>query len=193
MIYVVVFYVVAYVVACCTPTQPRVAPLCCGVLCRGVMCCSVLCFGVLCCGALCCGTLCCGVVVFCIVVFCVVVFCVLVCYVVVLYVVVFCAEGAVTIRQWPGCLPTGTRKREGCVYSACAVCKCVDVGRKRGVGETWRSPTRRLLSAQKLPLHSLSLRLLVQAQLLQHPRHRVVRAHAGLQQRRTPLGVGVRD
>ena len=26
-----------------------------------------------------------------------------------------CAEGAVTKRQWPGCLPTGTGKREGCV------------------------------------------------------------------------------
>ena len=62
--------------------------------------------------------------------------------------------------------------------SARAVCKCVDVGGKRGVGETWRSPTRRLLSAQKLPLHSLSLsvRLLVRAQLLQYPRHCAVRA-----------------
>ena len=29
--------------------------------------------------------------------------------------VVCCAEGAVTRRQWPGCLPTGTGKREGCV------------------------------------------------------------------------------
>ena len=52
------------------------------------------------------------------------------------------------------------------MYSARAVCKCVDIGGKRQVGETWRSPTRRLLSAQKLSLHSLSLRLLVQAQLL---------------------------
>ena len=43
------------------------------------------------------------------------------------------------------------------MYSMRAVCKCVDMGRKRGVGETWRSPTRRLLSAQKLPLHALSL------------------------------------
>ena len=60
------------------------------------------------------------------------------------------------------------------MYSARAVCMCVDVGGKRGVGETWRSPTRRLLSAQKLLLHSLSLRLLVQAQLLLHPHHRAV-------------------
>ena len=29
--------------------------------------------------------------------------------------VVWCAEGAVTRTQWPGCLPTGTGKREGCV------------------------------------------------------------------------------
>ena len=77
--------------------------------------------------------------------------------------VVCCAEGAVTKRQWPGCLPTGTGKREGCVSSARAVCKCVDIGGKRGVGETWRPPTRRLLSAQNLPLHSHSLRVLVQA------------------------------
>ena len=93
--------------------------------------CVVLCCVVLCCAVLCCVVLCCVV------------------------------PNAVTKKQWPGCLPTGTGKREGCVYSACAVCKCVDVGRKRGVGETWRSPTRRLLSTQKLPLHSLSLRLLV--------------------------------
>ena len=65
------------------------------------------------------------------------------------------------------------------MYSARAVCKCVDIGWKRGVGGTWRSPTRRPLSAWELLLHSLSLRLLVQAQLLQHPRHRAVRAQAG--------------
>ena len=32
-----------------------------------------------------------------------------------------CAEGAVTRKQWPGCLPTGTGKREGCV-SKCVLC-----------------------------------------------------------------------
>ena len=37
--------------------------------------------------------------------------------------VVWCAEGAVTRRQWPGCLPTGTGKREGCVCCVRAVCK----------------------------------------------------------------------
>ena len=35
-------------------------------------------------------------------------------------VVVWCAEGTVTRRQWPRCLPTGTGKREGCV-SQCAL------------------------------------------------------------------------
>ena len=38
--------------------------------------------------------------------------------------VVWCAEGAVTRRQWPGCLPTGTGKRAGlCVW--CALCVSV--------------------------------------------------------------------
>ena len=46
--------------------------------------------------------------------------------------VVWCAEGAVARRQWPGCLPTGTGKREGRVCSARAVCKCVVMGGKRG-------------------------------------------------------------
>ena len=46
--------------------------------------------------------------------------------------VMWCAEGAVTRRQWPGCLPTGTGKREGCVCCVCAVCECVFLGGKRG-------------------------------------------------------------
>ena len=50
--------------------------------------------------------------------------------------VVWCAEGAVTRRQWLGCLPTGTGKREGCVCSVRAVRKCVDIGGERGVRET---------------------------------------------------------
>ena len=62
-----------------------------------------------------------------------------------------------------------------------AVCKCVVIGGKRGVGETWVYRSRRLLSSQKFPLYSLSLRLLVQAQLLQYPRHHIARAQAGLQ------------
>ena len=154
----------------------------CGVVWCGVVWCGVVWCGVVWCGVVWCGVVWCGVV-WCGVVWCGVVWCGVLC----------CAEGTVTRRQWPGCLPTGTGKREGGVYSARAGCKCVDIGGKRGVGETWRSPTMRLLSAQKLPLHSLSLHLLVQAQLLQHPRHRAVRAQAGLQQRGTRLGVGVPD
>ena len=38
--------------------------------------------------------------------------------------VVWCAECAVTRWQWPGCLPTGTGKREGCVLK-CALCASV--------------------------------------------------------------------
>ena len=48
---------------------------------------------------------------------------------------------------------------------------CVSVwlsAERGGVGETWLSPSWRLPSSQELSLHSLSLRLLVQAQLLQH-------------------------
>ena len=74
--------------------------LCCVVLCCVVLCCVVLCCVVLCCVVLCCVVLCC-------VVLCCVVLC--------------CAEGAITKRQRPGCLPTGTGKRAGlCVL--CARC-----------------------------------------------------------------------
>ena len=75
----------------------------------------------------------------------------------------------------------------------CVVRKYVDIGGKRGLGEPWRSPTRRLLSAQKLSLDSLSFRVLVQAQLLQHPGHCAVQAWLGLEQRGTCLGLGVLD
>ena len=40
----------------------------------------------------------------------------------------WCAEGAATKRQWPGCLPTGTGKREGrgcCAHAVCCVCPLV--------------------------------------------------------------------
>ena len=60
-----------------------------------------------------CGVVWCGVV-WCGVVWCGVVWCG----------VVWCAEGVVTRRQWPGCLPTGTGKGEGCV-SKCALCASV--------------------------------------------------------------------
>ena len=103
--------------------------------------------------------------------------------------VVWCAEGAVTRRQWPGCLPTGTGKRAGlCVLCARRVYVCRSWWRE---GEPGRPG--RLALLQELPLHSLSLHLLVQAQLLQCPCHRAARAQAGLQQRGTRLGVGVLD
>ena len=41
--------------------------------------------------------------------------------------------------------------------SARALCRCVNIAGKRGVGETRRSPTRRLLSSRKFPLYTLSL------------------------------------
>ena len=94
----------------------QVLVLCCAVLCYAVLCCVVLCFAVLHCIVLCCAVLCC--VVLCCVVLCCVVLC--------------CAEGAVTRRQWPGCLPTGTGKRKGCVCSTRAVCQCVVFGGKWG-------------------------------------------------------------
>ena len=46
--------------------------------------------------------------------------------------------------------------------SARAVCKCVVIGGKRGSRGNWTPPTKRQLSAEKFPWHSLSLRLLVQ-------------------------------
>ena len=99
---------------------------CCPVLCCVVLCCVVLCCVVLCCVVLCCVVLCCVVlcrVVLCCVVLCCVVLCrVVLCCVVLCCVVLRCAEGAVTRRQWPGCLPTGTGKREGCVCCVRAVC-----------------------------------------------------------------------
>ena len=60
----------------------------------------------LCCVGLCCVVLC-WVGLLCCVVLCCVVLC--------------CAKGAVTRRQWPGCLPKGTGKREGCVCCVRAV------------------------------------------------------------------------
>ena len=79
-------------------------PYLCGV--RVVLCCVVLCCVVLCCVVLCCVVLC----------------CVVLCCVVLCCVVLYCAEGAVTRRQWLGCLPTGTGKRVG----LCVLCvRCV--------------------------------------------------------------------
>ena len=54
--------------------------------------------------------------------------------------VLCCAEGAVTRRQWPGCLPMGTGKREGCECSVRTVCKCVVLGGNRGKGRPGGHP-----------------------------------------------------
>ena len=59
----------------------------CGVVWCGVVWCGVVWCGVVWCGVVWCGAVRCGVV--------------------------WCAEGAVTGRKWPGCLPTGTGKRAG--------------------------------------------------------------------------------
>ena len=71
---------------------------------------STMLYCIACCSALHCVVLCC-VVLCCVVLCCVVLCCVVLC----------CAEGAITKRQRPGCLPTGTGKRAGlCVL--CARC-----------------------------------------------------------------------
>ena len=78
--------------------------------------------------------------------------------------VVWCAEGAVTRRQRPGCLPTGTGKRAGlCVLCAHRVYVCRSWRGEGGAGKTCSAPPWRPSLLQKLPVHSLSLRLLVQA------------------------------
>ena len=74
-----------------------------------------------------------------------------------------------------------------------AVRKCVGCRWKQGIRGDLEPTPRRLLSAQKVLLDSLSLPQLVQAQLLQHPRHRAFWTQVGLQQRGTRLGGGVPD
>ena len=92
---------------CCTLALHHHNILRCGVVLCVVLCCVVLCCVVLCCVVLCCVVLCC--VVLCCVVLC----CVMLCCVVFYCVVLRCAKGAITKRQWPGCLAMGTGKREG--------------------------------------------------------------------------------
>ena len=82
--------------------------------------------------------------------------------------------------------------RAVCVARAPSVSVWLSADR-RGVGETWMSPSWRQLSSHKFPLHSLSLHLLVQAELPQHPRHRAHWAQAGFRQRGTRHAVGVPD
>ena len=114
---------VCCVVLCCVV-------LCCVVLCCVVLCCAVLCCAVACRVVLCCVVLCC-VVLCCVVLCCVVLCCVVLCCVVLCCVVLCCAEGASTRRQWPGCLPTGTGKREA-VCLARTSCVSVWLSADRG-------------------------------------------------------------
>ena len=90
------------IVGVCTNSKPLKSMQSFAVL----LCCAVLCCAVLCYAMPCCGVVWCAVL--------------------------WCADGAVTRRQWPGCLPTGTGKREGCVCCARDVCGCVFLGGKRG-------------------------------------------------------------
>ena len=69
----------------------------------------------------------------------------------------------------------------GCVFCVRAVRRYVVFGRRLGeAGKTWRAPLWWPSLSQELPLHPLSFRLLVQAQLLQRPRHCAALAQAGL-------------
>ena len=81
----------------------------------------------------------------------------------------------------------------GCVCCVRAVRKCVGLGRGRGSrGDLVSSPLATAL-IPGAPAALFPFCLLVQAQLLQRPRHRAARAQAGLQQCGTRLGVGVPD
>ena len=111
----------------------------CGVVWCGVVWCGVVWCGVVWCGVVWCGVVWCGVV-WCGVVWCGVVWCDVVCCGVVWSGVewsgvewcgvvwcgvVWCGEGAVTRRQWPGCLPMGIGKREGWVSKCSVLSACV--------------------------------------------------------------------
>ena len=82
----------------------------------------------------------------------------------------------------------------GCVCSVRAVCRYVALGRRSGeAGKTWPASPWRPSVLQDLPLHPFSFRLLVQAQLLQRPRHGAAVAQAGLQHCGARLHVSVPD
>ena len=133
----------------------------CGVLCRGVVWvwCGVVWCGVVWCGVVWCGVVygmvscgcgvCCGVWVWC---------------------MAWCEVKWCGVPKAP--LPEGNGRdvypqvqvngRAVCVARA----PCVSVwlsAERGGAGETWMPPSSRQLSSQKFPLHSLSLRLIVQA------------------------------
>ena len=149
-------------------------PSCCVVLCCVVLCCVVLCCVVLCCVVLCCVVLCC-VVLCCVVLCCVVLRCVVLCC------VVLCRRRCYQMAKGRDVYPRAKVNGLGCVCCVRAVCRYVALGRRLGeAGRTWRVPPWRPSLSQELPLHPLSFRLLVQAQLLQRPRHCAALAQAGL-------------
>ena len=115
------------VVLCCVVLCPVV--WCCVVLCCAVLFCAVLFCAMLFCAALCCDAL------HCVPLRCVVLCCVVLCRPMLCCVVVWCAEGAATRRQRPGCLPTGAGKREGCVCRVRVVWQCVSCGRRQEGGD----------------------------------------------------------
>ena len=111
-----------------------------------VMCGAVLWWAILSCAVLHCVVLCC-VVLCCVVLCCVVLCCVVLCCVVLCCVVLCCVVPKALLPQGNGrdVYPrVQVNGRAVCI--ARAMCKCVDIGGERGVGETWRPPTRQLLS-----------------------------------------------
>ena len=153
----------------------------CGVVWCGVVWCGVVWCGVVWCGVVWCGVVWCGVV-WCGVVWCGVVWCGVVCR-------RRCYQKAKGRDVYPRVKVNGL----GCVCCVRAVRKCVGLGRGRGSrGDLVSSPLATAL-IPGAPAAPLPFCLLVQAQLLQRPRHRAARAQAGLQQCGTRLGVGVPD
>ena len=79
------------------------------------------------------------------------------------------------------------------MYSVRVVCKCVDIGGKRGSRGNLEVTHQATAISPEAPA-ALPLSPPAGAgALMQHPRHCAVRAQAGLQQRGTRLGVGVPD
>ena len=144
----------------------------CGVVWCGVVWCGVVWCGVVWCGVVWCGVVWCGVV------WCGVVWCGVVC-----CGVVWCGVPKALLPKGNGrdVYPRAKVNGLGCVCCVRAVCVYVALGRRQGEArKTWWAPPWRPSLSQELPLHPLSLRLLVQAQLLQRQRHRAAQAQAGL-------------
>ena len=150
----------------------HLAPACgygCGVrrLWYGVVWCGVVWCGVVWCGVVWCGVVWCGVV---------------------------CRRRCYQMAKGRDVYPRAKVNGLGCVCCVHTVCRYVVLGRRSGeTGKTWRAPPWRPSLSQELLLHPLSFRLLVQAQLLQRPRHCAALAQAGLEQCGARLRVSVPD